>query len=218
MTISAMSPHPFTLRQLQYVLAVADLLSFRRAAEVCHVSQPSLSTQIQHVEDGLGVRLFERDRRRVLLTPAGHAVVERARRVVQEADALVAAATQAGDPLNGTLRIGVIPTVSPYLLPSAAPALRKAHPRLTTIWVEDKTEALVTALDAGSLDGALLALEAELGDVEHDTVAIDPFVLAAAPGDPLLERAGAMTPRALKGASAPSRVLASVRVALRGRR
>jgi DNA-binding MarR family transcriptional regulator len=98
MTISAMSPHPFTLRQLQYALAVADLLSFRRAAEVCHVSQPSLSTQIQQVEDGLGVRLFERDRRRVLLTPAGHAVVERARRVVQEADALVAAATQAGDP------------------------------------------------------------------------------------------------------------------------
>src|SRR5277367_5853558 len=118
--------HPFSLRQLQYALAVAESLSFRKAAERCHVSQPSLSAQLGQLEAVLGVRLFERDRRRVLLTAAGKALVDRARRVLLEADDLMVAAKRAGDPLAGTLRLGVIPTVSPYLLPSVAPALRKA--------------------------------------------------------------------------------------------
>lgn len=125
------APHPFTLRQLQYVVAVAETLSFRKAAEKCHVSQPSLSAQIAQLEDVLGVRLFERDRRRVLLTTVGKELVERARRLLVETDALEEAARRAGDPLSGALRLGIIPTVSPYLLPTAAPVLRKAYPRLT---------------------------------------------------------------------------------------
>src|SRR5262252_1954871 len=111
------SPHPFSLRQLQYLVAVAEALSFRRAAERCHVSQPSLSAQVGEAERALGVKVFERDRRRVLLTAAGREVVERARRLLVDADDLAEAARRGSDPLAGTLRIGVIPTVSPYLLP-----------------------------------------------------------------------------------------------------
>ena len=185
MPISAVGPHPFSLRQLQYAVAVGESLSFRKAAAACHVSQPSLSAQLAELEDALGVRLFERDRRRVLVTAAGKELLARARRVLLEADDLVAAARLAGDPLAGSLRIGVIPTISPYLLPSATPVLRKAFPRLTPVWVEDKTETLVRSLDAGALDAALLALEAELGDVEHEVVAPDPFVLATRRDDPL---------------------------------
>src|SRR6266567_975201 len=96
-----LEPHAFTLRQLQYAVAVAEALSFRKAAERCHVSQPSLSAQLAQLEDVLGVRLFERDRRRVLITAAGHEVIARARRVLLEADDLVEAATRARDPLAG---------------------------------------------------------------------------------------------------------------------
>src|SRR5215475_6010378 len=100
MTIKSLAPHPFSLRQLQYVVAVAESLSFRKAAEACHVSQPSLSAQLAQLEQVLGVRLFERDRRRVLVTPAGKDLLERARRVLLGADDLVAAARLAGDPLS----------------------------------------------------------------------------------------------------------------------
>ena len=180
-----LSPWPFTLRQLQYVVALAETLSFRAAAERCHVAQPSLSAQLAQLERALGVRLFERDRRRVLLTAAGRTLVERARTVLRETGDLVEAATRAGDPLNGRLQIGVIPTISPYLLPTAAPALRRAHPRLTVVWREEKTADLVRDLQAGALDAALLALEAEIGDVERAVIARDPFVLATPPRHPL---------------------------------
>jgi len=195
-----MAPHPLTLRQLQYAVAVGDLLSFRRAAERCHVSQPSLSAQLAELEDALGVRLFERDRRHVLATKAGKAVLDRARRVLLEADDLVAAARQLGDPLVGTLRIGVIPTVAPYLVPGATPLLRKTFPKLTIEWMEDKTEALRRALAEGSLDGALLALEAELGEVEHEPVARDPFVVAAPRGHPLAAKSSPVAAAELRDA------------------
>jgi LysR family hydrogen peroxide-inducible transcriptional activator len=185
-----LAPHPFTLRQLQYAVAVADALSFRRAAELCHVSQPSLSAQLAQLEDALGVRLFERDRRRVLLTAAGRVIIERARRLLVEADDVIDAGKRASDPLSGTLRIGVIPTIAPYLLPSIAPKLRAAFPRLSVVWREDKTENLMHALQAGELDTALVALEAELGDVEHAVIAKDPFVLALSPEHPLARKKG----------------------------
>jgi len=194
MTISTRySSHPFTLRQLQYVVAVADALSFRKAAERCHVSQPSLSAQLAQLEEALGVRLFERDRRRVLLTASGKDLVERARRLLLEADDFLASAKRAGDPLAGELRLGVIPTISPYLLPSITPALREAYPRLVTKWLEDKTEVLVRNLDAGQIDAALVALEADLGDVEADVVAIDPFVLVSRPDDPIVAKSRPLT-------------------------
>src|SRR6185503_12907059 len=100
-----LAPHPFSLRQLQYAVAVAETLSFRKAAERCHVSQPSLSAQLAQLEQVLGVRLFERDRRRVLVTAAGQELIARAGRALLEADHLLEAAARVGDPLSGTLRI-----------------------------------------------------------------------------------------------------------------
>src|SRR4051812_13487309 len=183
--MSTWAPHPLTLRQLQYVVAVAETQSFRRAAERCRVGQPSLSTQIAEVERALGVRLFERDRRHVLVTAAGEALLPHARALLVAADDLVAAAARLGDPLAGTLRIGIIPTVSPYLLPEIAPALRRALPRLELVWSEDKTATLTARLQAGELDAALVALEAELGDFEHERLGRDRFVVAVGAEHPL---------------------------------
>src|SRR5512137_1636217 len=194
------SHHPFTLRQLQYAAAVAELRSFRRAAEHCHVSQPSLSAQVIQVEAQLGARLFERASRRVLVTAAGESLLPRLRRLLLEADDLVDAARQLGDPLSGTLRLGVIPTVSPYLLPLLVPALRERHPRLAIVWVEEKTPVLAASLQEGAIDAALLALEAEVGEVDREVVAVDPFVLAAPPGHPLVRATGPATPQELRGA------------------
>src|SRR5689334_4758780 len=180
-----LAAHPFTLRQLQYVVAVAETLSFRQAAERCSVSQPALSAQLAQMEEALGVRLFERDRRRVLVTAAGRAVVERARGVLRETDDLVEVARRSGDALAGTLRIGIIPTISSYLLPRLAAAIRAAYPRLKVRWVEDKTDVLVRTLEGGALDAALLALEADIGDVESEVLGPDEFVLATPVGHPL---------------------------------
>ena len=195
------APHPASLRQLQYAVAVADARSFRRAAEQCGVSQPSLSAQLAQLEGALGVRLFERDRRRVLLTPAGEDLVARARRVLVDADDLVDAARRLSDPLSGSISIGVIPTVSPYLLPSAAPAIHRAHPRLTLRWREDKTENLARDLHAGQLDAALLALEADLGGtLMREVIVRDPFVLATPRAHPLAQRTRPAKLRDLRGA------------------
>ncbi len=163
------------------MVAVAEMLSFRRAAELCNVSQPSLSAQVAELETALGFPLFERDRRGVLVTAAGQEIISRARRVLVEADDFVEAANRFLDPLAGTLRIGVIPTIGPYLRPRVVPGLRKAYPRMMLIWIEDKTEVLVRSVAHGDLDAALLALEADLGDLEHDVIAVDPFVLAMPP-------------------------------------
>jgi LysR family hydrogen peroxide-inducible transcriptional activator len=193
------APLAFTLRQLQYAVAVADELSFRKAAARCHVSQPSLSAQLGQLEAALGMRLFERDRRRVLPTGQGRPLLERMRQLLLEADDLVEIARRSGDPLTGTLRIGVIPTISPYLLPRAAPRLRAAFPKLALEWLEDRTSALIAALGAGTLDAALLALEADIGDVESAVIATDPFVLAAPPTHPLGKRAAAASTAELRG-------------------
>jgi LysR family hydrogen peroxide-inducible transcriptional activator len=194
-----LAPHPFTLRQLQYAIAVAEELSFRRAAERCNVSQPSLSAQIAHLERVLDLQLFERSRRRVLITTAGGEIVERSRRLLVDADALVQAGKRASDPLAGTIRAGVIPTVAPYLLPIAAPVLRERFSRLTLAWREDKTDVLMRALDAGALDAALVALEADLGDVESEVVAPDPFVLALPAGHRLARETAPVEASELRG-------------------
>jgi LysR family hydrogen peroxide-inducible transcriptional activator len=195
------SPHPCTLRQLQYVAAIDETRSFRRAATLCAVSQPSLSAQVAQLERLLGVALFERTKRRVLTTPAGEELLSRTRDVLRAADDLVEAAARLADPFAGSLRIGVIPTISPYLLPEIAPVLRTRHARLRIRWTEDKTPVLVARLHAGNLDAALVALEADLGDVAHQTIGRDPFVLAVPPGHPLGARTKPVTPRDLTDTS-----------------
>ena len=185
--------HAFTLRQLQYAVAIAETKSFRRAAERAHVSQPSLSTQIAELERAIGVRLFERDRRRVLVTPAGEELIERARRVLLDVEDFIDAARRHIEPLTGMLRLGVIPTLAPYLVPEVDPALRGAFPRLSLLWTEEKTSVLVERIQAGELDAALLALEANLGGLEYEVLGKDPFLLAT-PKDHQL----ASTTRSLK--------------------
>lgn len=188
MTIRSASLHDLSLRQLQYVVAVAETLGFRRAAERCAVSQPTLSTQVQQLEEVLGVKLFERDRRRVLVTSAGEEVVARARRILVDTEDLLAVATRARDPFAGTFRVGVIPTIAPYYLPEVTRVLAKAYPRLRLVFREEKTEDTVRDLWAGTLDAGLVALEADLGALEHAEVMRDPFVVAMPRGHRLARK------------------------------
>jgi len=180
--MSAWDTIPYTLRQLQYLVAVADLGGFRKAAEACSVAQPSMSAQVAQVEQAIGVQIFERGARGIRVTAAGAVLIDRARSVLLATRDLSDAARLQGDPMRGTVRIGVIPTVCPYLLPEIAPALRQRLPTLHLIWREDKTQALIDAIDDGSIDGAILALDDRVMAFEHATVGDDPFVLAAALG------------------------------------
>jgi len=185
MTVSA---HDLSSRQLQYVVAVADTLGFHKAAERCHVSQPTLSAQVKQLEEVLGVRLFERDRRRVLLTAAGAVVVAHARRVLLEVDDLIAAAKVLGEPRSGTFRVGVIPTIAPYLLPDVVPAVRARYPKLQLFFREEKTDAVVADLREGRLDAGLVALEADIGEWAVGRITTDPFVVALPKGHPLARK------------------------------
>ncbi|HEX7280726.1 MAG TPA: LysR substrate-binding domain-containing protein [Vicinamibacterales bacterium] len=192
---------PFSLRQLQYVVAVADRGGFRRAAEACGVAQPSLSAQVAQVEDGLGVQLFERGAGGVRVTAAGAGLIERARQLLIAAADFRQSAKQQADPMTATLRLGVIPTVCPYLLPDVAPALRQSFPRLHLVWREDKTHALTRDVQDGELDGAILALDATMSRFDHVTIGVDPFVVAAAPTHPIVRQRGPAPRRALDGAT-----------------
>lgn len=190
MAMKTAAPHALSLRQLQYFCAVADALSFRRAADRCRVSQPALSAQIAELESGLGVQLFERSRKHVLLTDEGRALWPRAERMLAEADELVAHADTLKDPFAGALRLGVIPTVAPYLLPAVAPALREEFPRVSLAWVEDKTSVLLQRLQSGELDAAVLATDVQSHTMVRALIAKDKFMLAGAPSHPLLKARG----------------------------
>jgi LysR family transcriptional regulator, hydrogen peroxide-inducible genes activator len=168
----------FTLRQLSYAAAVADQLNFSRAAEACHVTQPSLSGQIQELESSLGVQLFERNRRRVVVTAAGAAVLKRARSILTASEELGEFTRSLEEPLSGALRLGVIPTIAPYVLPTAIGPLTKKHPRLKLYLREGQTSDLVRMLELGSLDVLLVALEAELGHATTLPLYSDSFLVA----------------------------------------
>ena len=185
--MSRWAPHPVTLRQLQYVLAVAEFKSFRRAAEACAVAQPSLSAQVAQLEAALGLPIFERSARGVRVTKAGAALVERAQRTLLEADDLLAVAERSRDPLSGTLQIGVIPTVAPYLLPEISTELRRRFPRLKLLWAEVKTRVVVERIAMGELDAGILAVESEIGDLAYAPLGRDAFFLAV-PSDHRLAR------------------------------
>ncbi len=177
-----------TLRQLEYLTALAELRSFHRAAAACHVSQPALSTQIKHLEDQLGLKLLERNQRTVLVTPAGEEIVRRAHQVLNGANDLIEAAQALTIPMSGTLRLGVIPTIAPYLLPKALPQVRELYPHLRLLLYEEKTDVLVRLLNEGKLDLALLALGVELGDLESVGLFDDRFLLALPESHPLAKR------------------------------
>lgn len=174
----AISANDLSIRQLQYVVAVADTLGFHRAAERCGVSQPTLSAQVAQLESVLGVALFERDRRRVLVTRAGEEIVARARKVLLEVEDLIAIAGAARDPLAGTLRIGVIPTIAPYVLPEVSPVLAAKFPRLRLVFREEKTGDVAKGLASGDLDAGLVAWVPELAELSHADLLEEKFVAA----------------------------------------
>jgi LysR family hydrogen peroxide-inducible transcriptional activator len=176
------------LRDLRYLVALADERHFGRAATRCHVSQPTLSAQIRKLEDYLGVPLVERRPRRVTLTEAGARVVERARRVLLEADAIIDIAKTDRDPLAGTLRLALIPTVGPYLLPHVARPLRRALPRLKLMLFEYQTAPLLEKLRAGDIDLGILALPVPLDGLQSAPLYDEPFTLAVPAAHPLAGR------------------------------
>jgi LysR family hydrogen peroxide-inducible transcriptional activator len=178
------------LRDLRYLIALADLRHFGRAAEACHVSQPTLSTQVRKLEDELGVALVERAPRQVMLTPAGRDIVERARRVLADVEQMRETARRSADPEAGTVRLGIFPTLGPYLLPHVVPGLRARFPRLELLLVEEKTEVLLGMLRDGRLDAAVLALPLHEDWIEAAFLFEEPFVLAVPGGHALGQRAG----------------------------
>lgn len=174
-----------TLRELRYLVALADFGHFGRAAEACHISQPTLSTQLRKLEAFLGVTLFERTNKSVHITQIGAQIVAKARRVLAEADAIVALARQKTGPLTGPLNLGVIPTLGPYLLPWLLPALTDAYPDLSLIVHEDLTDHLLDRLKTHRLDAALVALPVVDDDLTARPLFDEPFFLACPPGHPL---------------------------------
>lgn len=177
------------LRDLRYLVALAEHRHFGRAAEASFVSQPTLSTQIRKLEDELGVALFERSPRKVMLTPVGREITERARKVLADVDQLAEIARRSQDPESGTIRLGLFPTLGPYLLPHVLPGLRKRFPRLEFLLVEDKTDALLERLHDGRLDAAVLALPLAQEQLHTEVLFDEPFVLAMPATHPLADRA-----------------------------
>jgi len=177
-----------TLRQLEYFVAIAAERSFQRAARACGVSQPGLSAQIRQLEDQLETQLFERDRRQVLLTDAGAELLGWAQGILRDVRELEEAARGHAKPLTGELRLGVIPTVAPYLLPRVLPAVREQYPELRLLLREDQTSRLVERLWVGQLDLLLLALEAPLDGLDTEVLFDDPFLLAVNPSHRLAAR------------------------------
>jgi LysR family hydrogen peroxide-inducible transcriptional activator len=177
-----------TIRQLEYITAIEQHGSFQAAADACHVTQPGLSAQVRQLEEFLEVQIFERGRKPVLVTQAGRELLRRAREVLTAVAELHDTARSLCAPLSGTLRIGVIPTVAPYLLPSVLPAVRRAYPALRLELHEAQTAQLVDSLERGDLDLLLVALEAPLGDAATLPLFEDAFLLATPPGHRLAGR------------------------------
>ena len=173
------------LRDLHYLLALAEHRHFGRAAEASFVSQPTLSTQIKKLEEELGVALVERTPRKILLTETGREIARRARAVLAEVEEIKAIAQRTRDPEAGTLRLGIFPTLGPYLLPHVIPLLRERFPRLELLLTEEKTEHVIHMLREGALDAGILALPLHEDSLHSEFLFEEPFVLAVPDHHPL---------------------------------
>ena len=166
------------LRDLRYLVALAEHRHFGRAAEASFVSQPTLSTQIKKLEDELEVSLVERTPRKVLLTEVGKEIAQRARDVLNEVDQIKAVARRTRDPESGTVRLGIFPTLGPYLLPHVVPRISARFPRLELLLVEEKTEVILRQLREGRLDAGILALPIHDDQLHTEFLFEEQFVLA----------------------------------------
>jgi LysR family hydrogen peroxide-inducible transcriptional activator len=176
------------LRDLRYFVAVADTRHFGKAAERSFVSQPTLSAQIKKLETYLGVQLIERQPRKVTLTEMGARILPLARSILQESDEIVSLARNDHDPLSGKLKVALIPTIGPYLLPLVARRLRKQLPRLKVMLYEYQTQPLLEKLRAGDIDLGILALPVPLDGLEARPLYDEDFTLAVPSNSPLAKR------------------------------
>jgi LysR family transcriptional regulator, hydrogen peroxide-inducible genes activator len=177
------------LKDLRYLVAVADTRHFGRAAEKCFVSQPTLSAQLRKLEEYLGIQLIERRPRRVTLTEAGEDIAQRARSMLEGGDAIVTMALTRRDPLAGQLRLALLPTIGPYLLPQVALKIRKALPRLDLLLYEYQTNALLEHLHNGEIDVGILALPVHGDGLVARELYQEPFVAALPANHRLADRA-----------------------------
>lgn len=184
-----MSSRVPTIKQLRYLCAVVEYGHFGKAARACHVSQSTLSAGILELEEVLGASLLERNNRNLVLTTLGEAVVARSRNLLLDVEDLVALCQASAKPFSGSLRLGVIPTIAPFLLPGLLQALREVHPDFTLFIREDQSQSLIDALHRGELDLLLLALPFPAEGVETQALFRDPFLLASPPQHPLAGRA-----------------------------
>lgn len=176
------------LRDLRYLVALADTRHFGKAAERSFVSQPTLSAQIKKLENYLGVQLIERHPRRVTLTETGAKIVPIARRILQDSDEIVSLARNEHDPLSGKLKVALIPTIGPYLLPLVTRRLRKQLPRLKLMLYEYQTQPLLEKLRAGDIELGILALPVPLDGLEARELFEEPFSVAVPTGNPLAKK------------------------------
>jgi LysR family transcriptional regulator, hydrogen peroxide-inducible genes activator len=186
-----------TLRQLQYLRLLAEHGSFSRAAEAAHVTQPTLSAGIQELERALEAPVVDRARSGVILTAVGEEVVRRGNDILARTEDLVQAARAAGQPLTGRFRLGVIPTIAPFLLPRALPLLRERFPKLKLFLREDLTHRLIEGLKSGALDAALIALPYDTTGLDTAPVSEDEL-LAMAPANHPLTASDRISPAALQ--------------------
>ena len=176
---------PVNIRDLRYAVAVAELGHFGRAAAACHVSQPALSGQIRKLEEHLGLALFERTKRSVRITPAGEEIIRLAKRLLDTADLIEETARSRLDPLSGPLRLGMIPTIGPYLTPRLLPSIARGMPRLELRLAEDLTTALEAGLVEGKLDAAILATATTDRRLAETALYDEPFWIALPNGHSL---------------------------------
>jgi len=176
-----------SLRQLSYLVALAQHLNFTRAAAACFVTQSTLSAGLKELEATLGASLVERDRQTVLMTPLGLEVVARARQLLAAAEDLAALAAASAEPMSGTLRLGAIPTIAPFLLPRILPGLRAKYPKLRLLLREDVSANLLQRLSDGQLDFVLLALPFDTRDAQVRQLFDDEFWLVGRDDDPALK-------------------------------
>jgi LysR family hydrogen peroxide-inducible transcriptional activator len=177
------------LKDLRYLVAVADTRHFGRAAAKCFVSQPTLSAQLRKLEDYLGIQLIERRPRRVTLTEAGEDIAKRARTMLESGDAIVTMALTHRDPLAGQLRLALLPTIGPYLLPQVALKIRKALPRLELMLYEYQTHTMLERLHNGEIDVGILALPVHGDGLVTRELYQEPFVAAFPANHRLADRA-----------------------------
>jgi LysR family hydrogen peroxide-inducible transcriptional activator len=185
--------HLPSLKQLRYLVALEEHRHFGKAAVACFVSQSTLSAGLKELETALDAELVERNNRTVVFTALGLEVATRAKRVLREAEELAELAARGREPLSGRLRLGVIPTIAPYLLPKTLPALRKAYPKLQLYLTEDQTARLLALLEDGTLDLVLLALPYHAENVETQPLFKDGFHLIARKDSPLAQKKSATT-------------------------